>query len=246
MTLGQRTFSERSLHGKVAHELGRRIVGGTFAPGDILPNEAAICGELDVSRTALREAFKVLTAKGLISSKPKVGTRVNPRRSWNMLDPDVLAWSFETQPSKSLVQSLFEMRKVFEPAAAEMAATKHNLTLIADLEKAYYDMEAAEVGSQEMFSSDLRFHLALLEATENEFMISLGMMIETALLGSFRISSSLPETYKAALPGHKEVYLGVKMADPERAREAMRQLLLQSNDDALTGVDKVVTPETAS
>jgi DNA-binding FadR family transcriptional regulator len=87
-----RTYAKRSLHSIVAHDLGSRIVSGKLAPGDVLPTEAALSESLDVSRTALREAIKILSAKGLIESRPKTGTRVKPRTSWNLLDPDVLSW----------------------------------------------------------------------------------------------------------------------------------------------------------
>ena len=86
------TYSDRSVHGQVVHELGRRIIGGQYAPGSVLPNEDALSAEFNVSRTALREATKMLAAKGLVESRPKVGTRVRPAGDWNTLDADVLAW----------------------------------------------------------------------------------------------------------------------------------------------------------
>src|SRR5579871_5277797 len=89
-----RTFSRRSLHGQVAHDIGRRILGGLVKPGELLPSETELSQRLGVSRTALREAIKVLAGKGLIESRPKTGTRVRPRESWNFLDPDVLTWAF--------------------------------------------------------------------------------------------------------------------------------------------------------
>lgn len=238
MSMKQRTFSERSLHGRVAHELGKRIVGSTIKPGETLPNEASICQELDVSRTALREAFKVLTAKGLLESKPKVGTRVKPRNEWNMLDPDILAWSFETSPSEQLVNDLFEVRQIFEPNAAAMAANRRSDEQMKDIEDAYFGMETAEVGTEAMFTTDIKFHLSILEATNNEFMISLGMMIETALLGSFKLSSTMPDRYVDALPGHKAVYMGIKEQNPDAAKHEMEKLLSQSVNDAM---DKVIS-----
>jgi DNA-binding transcriptional MocR family regulator len=72
------TYPRRSLHGQVAHEIGLRIVRGELAPGDILPNESDLSAELDVSRTtALREAFKVLAARGW-SRQPRPARRAHP------------------------------------------------------------------------------------------------------------------------------------------------------------------------
>ncbi len=94
-----RTYSKRSRHGQVAHEIGIRIMSGELAIGATPPNEAEFSGRLNVSRTALRESIKVLAAKGLLESRPKIGTRVRPRAAWNMLDPDVLAWRLEALPA---------------------------------------------------------------------------------------------------------------------------------------------------
>src|SRR5437762_13173507 len=95
------TYSGRNRHGQVVHELGRRIVGGTCPPGEALPNEEELCRELGVSRTALRESVKVLAAKGLVESRPRIGTRVRASASWNLLDPDVLACAARPRPSRA-------------------------------------------------------------------------------------------------------------------------------------------------
>ena len=90
-----RTYPRRGLHGQLVHDIGLRILRGQLEPGDSL---AAEWGDQDVSRTVVREAVKVLAAKGLIVSRPKTGTQVRERRYWHMLDPDVLAWQVEAEP----------------------------------------------------------------------------------------------------------------------------------------------------
>lgn len=235
--MSDKRFTTRNLHGRVAHDLGKRIVGGQYRPGDLLPPEAAVGQEMNVSRTALREAFKVLAAKGLIESRPKVGTRVRERKDWNMLDPDVLSWSFDAKPSARFLQALFEMRRVFEPSAAAMAAKRRTEAQLADIEAAYLSMERAALDTDEMLTTDLRFHLSILNATDNEFMISLGMMIETALIGSFSLSSSKPRAFTEALARHKAVYLGIRNSDPKRARFEMETLLDKSVRDALSALE---------
>src|SRR6185295_7683431 len=88
-----------SLSDKVAGTIGRRIVSGKYRPSDILPTEPRIQEEFGVSRTAVREAIRLLSAKGLTHSRPKVGTRVRPITQWNMLDPEVLRWHVDQQPT---------------------------------------------------------------------------------------------------------------------------------------------------
>src|ERR1700736_5785836 len=99
---------KRNLHGQVVHELGLRIVRGDYAPGKNLPNEEILAAYMAVSRTALREAVKVLTAKGMIVSRPKVGTRVRAQEFWNALDPDVLEWRCNSMPTGDFVRNLME------------------------------------------------------------------------------------------------------------------------------------------
>ncbi len=228
MTKSIRNPQSRSIHGWIAHELGTRIVTGAYPPGVYIPNEAAICEELGVSRTVLREAFKSLKAKGLLESRPKLGTRVRPRQCWNMFDADILAWYFEFGPSAEFLTSLFEMREIIEPNAAALAAQRATQEQIKAIENAYFAMETARAGTDEVVSSDTDFHMAILVATNNEFMISLGESIKSALMGLFRISSSQQSEYSNALPGHKAVYLGIKDRDPERARFEMQSLLSKS------------------
>lgn len=227
-----RRFTTRSLHGRIAHIIGRRIIGGEYSIGQTLPNEEAFGIELEVSRTALREAFKVLAAKGLLESKPKVGTKVKAYSQWNMLDPDVLAWHFETSPSVEFLKSLFEMRQIFEPNAAAMAAMRRTDEQLQVISEAYYAMEKAEEDTQEVIESDLAFHLGIVDASGNPFMHSMGMMIETALMGSFNLSSAKPQAQASSLPAHKAVYFGIRDQQPERARFEMQQLLDKAVEDA--------------
>jgi len=227
-----RRFTTRSLHGRIAHIIGRRIIGGEYAAGQTLPNEEAFGIELAVSRTALREAFKVLAAKGLLESKPKVGTKVKAQSQWNMLDPDVLAWHFETSPSVEFLKSLFEMRQIFEPNAAAMAANRRTAEQLQVISDAYDAMERAEEDTDDVIESDLAFHLGIVDASGNPFMHSMGMMIETALMGSFNLSSAKPRAQASSLPAHKAVYLGIRDQQPERARFEMQQLLDKAVEDA--------------
>ncbi len=221
----------QSIHGWVAEKLGLRIVSGEYPQGKYIPNEAAIGEELGVSRTALREAFKILTAKGLLEAKPKLGTRVRDRRYWNMFDSEILSWCFESKPTPKFFISLFEIREIFEPAAAELAAKNRSEEQTLALYNAYQDMENAEIGSDQVFSSDLNFHLEVLNATNNEFMISLGMTIQTALMGLFRLSSSIGDEYKESLPGHKAVYEAIAAGDAAKAKQEMFNLLAKSKEN---------------
>src|SRR5215472_5922187 len=114
------------LHGTIARQLGIAILAGDHKPGDLLDSEISASEQFAVSRTAYREAVRILAAKGLVDARPKVGTRINPQWKWNLLDPDVLEWTFESEPDVALLNSLFELRNVVESAAAGLAATRRS------------------------------------------------------------------------------------------------------------------------
>ena len=109
-------------HSALARDIGVAIVTGRIAPGSTLPGEVEIAEQRGMSRSVVREALRMLSAKGLVVSKPKAGTRVRERLEWNLLDPDLLAWMFEGEPPAGFVSSLFQLRLIVEPAAAELAA----------------------------------------------------------------------------------------------------------------------------
>jgi DNA-binding FadR family transcriptional regulator len=217
----------RNLHGQVTQELGMRIVSGELRPGDVLPREEVLAEQMAVSRTALREAMRVLSAKGLIEARPKVGTRVREERYWHQLDADVLAWRCASMPTADFVQKLVEMREIIEPAAAAYAARRCSAEQFERLEVAYLSMEASRT-SDEWAVADLEFHEAVLAATNNELMVSLFSVVETALGSYFVLSASKRSDFKYSLPYHRKVYEAIRRREPEAARRAMQQMIVDS------------------
>jgi DNA-binding FadR family transcriptional regulator len=225
------TYSKRSLHGQVAHDIGGRILRGDLSPGAVLPNEADFSARLRVSRTALREAIKVLAAKGLVESRPKTGTRVRPRADWNLLDPDVLAWQVDAGPFERFVEELFELRQMIEPQAAAIAAKRAGAVEIKRIEQAYLGMQQAGNDSDRWIEPDLRFHQAIIRATGNELLWPLGSIIETALATSFRLSSADWDGPVHSLPLHKAILDAIRRKDAEAASAAMGRLLADAAAD---------------
>ncbi len=220
----RRTYSRRNLHGQVVHDLGHRILSGEFPPGSLLPSESDLCAAIGVSRTALREATKVLAAKGLIESRPKVGTRVRPHAAWNMLDPDILAWRAAGGELPDLALRLLEIREIFEPAVAELAARNHTDAQGEDMRLAWQDM--ADADSLEAWTAaDLRFHQAILNATGNEFISALGATIEVALSITFDFSARRATAYKESLGQHRAVLDHILGRDAGGAKREMQALL---------------------
>lgn len=222
----------RNLHDFLANKLGTEIVGGVYPPGSLLPNEFELRDRFAVSRTALREAYRVLTAKGLIQSRPKVGTRVRPKSDWNMLDPDILAWHLQAAPTEAFVAHLFQLRQMIEPSAAALAATSRSPEALERIAAACDDMDRYKDGTGDLIGADLQFHQAILEATGNYFIGALSNLILAALIGSFKLGWQGAATMKdVALNQHREVFLAIREQKPAEAQERMSELLRNSIDD---------------
>jgi DNA-binding FadR family transcriptional regulator len=227
----------RTLHDKIANTLGAAIVAGEHPPGSALPTEVELCTQLAVSRSALREAFKLLAAKRLIRSRQKVGTQVRPRAEWNMLDPEVLAWHVRGVPTDAFVASLFEVRRIVEPEAAALAAHNRTATQMLALRRAMDDMVRCQDGSGDLAEADLRFHQTILDATGNHLLASLGAVIESALISSFQLSwDGGRHTPEDALGYHEEIVVAIGEHRAADARALMTRLLGVAIEDVRTGL----------
>jgi DNA-binding FadR family transcriptional regulator len=216
------------LPARVIHTLGRRIVAGRYPQGSVLPNEALLCGELGVSRTALREGVKVLVAKGLVLARPRVGTRVQPAEQWQLLDADVLAWRCELPPDDGFITQLVEMREIIEPAAAALAAKNRSEAQLAQIETAFERMARARTLAQ-WVAADFEFHRGLLHATGNALLVPLVALIGSALesvlsLAAERARDTVRD-FKVALPEHERVLDAVRRRDTQAAHQRMAFLL---------------------
>jgi DNA-binding FadR family transcriptional regulator len=220
-----------SLHSEIAGRIGSLIAQGSIQPGCVLPNESSLGTKFGVSRTALREAIKVLASKGLVEVRRKTGTRVRPHSEWNMLDPEVLTWLFSGTTMPAGLTDLMEVRKVVEPAAARMAVLRGTAEDLKEIREAYLGMESALGDLPSSVESDLRFHLAVLEATHNAFMRPLGSLIQAALRASFRLTSSNSSLYRKTLTLHRTVVDAIEARNGDEAEAAMLAVLAQTSRD---------------
>lgn len=224
--------SHRTQHGHVADALGRRILGGLDLPGARLPNEAELCAQLGVGRGAVREAVKALEAKGLLESRPRIGTRVTDREMWNFLDADVLRWLREMRPEE-LAHDLADLRQSVEPGAAALAAVRATPAEVRAIEAAFAEMvrTAASPTLEGFAAADLAFHLAVLKGAHNDLFMSLGHAIEVALLGSFVRGMQAPGAVGASLPKHDLLLSAIRVGDAGAAAAASAGLVSASVHD---------------
>jgi DNA-binding FadR family transcriptional regulator len=213
------------IHGTIARTIGIEIVSGKRPPGSHFGGEIEASDKLGISRTAYREAMRILAAKGLIESRPRAGTRVNPRSRWNVLDPDVLAWSFESAPQPDFVRGLFELRDLIEPGAAALAAQRRTEDHLVLMRAALEGMAKHPLETPEGQAADQRFHRTLLAAAGNEPLASLASTIAAAVHWTTRFKTRDGPLVRDPIPDHQLVYEAIAAGKPRNASEAMRSLI---------------------
>jgi DNA-binding FadR family transcriptional regulator len=227
----------KNAHGHTLDLLGQAILSGQYAVGASLPPEPLLCEQFGVSRTVVREAIKSLVAKGLISTGPKVGTRVLQDDQWNWFDPDVITWQAQAGLTPEFLRDLQELRRVVEPAAVRLAAEKATDEDIAQIEDAYAGMkQAVELGGDYVVH-DLRFHQGLLHASHNRMLIQMGKALSALLRTSFEISTRIQDGPRSSLPLHRAVLDAVIKKAPDKAERAIMVLINGAHDD----IERVVS-----
>jgi DNA-binding FadR family transcriptional regulator len=221
----------KNVHGNTVDHLGEAVVAGRYAVGASLPPEPLLCEELGVSRTVVREAVKSLIAKGLITTGPKVGTRVLSEEHWNWFDPDVIIWQSKAGLTPEFLRDLQDLRRVVEPAAMRLAAERATAEDIAAIELAYAGMKRAVEEGGDYVTHDLRFHQGLLSASRNRMLVQMSKALGALLRTSFEISTRRKDGPLNSLPLHREVLDAVIARDPDRAESAIQRLIDGARND---------------
>jgi DNA-binding FadR family transcriptional regulator len=226
----------RRLHGAIAHKLGTAILSGQYMPGEVLSGEVAFAEELEVSRSAYREAIQVLTAKGLVESRPKAGTRVLPRNRWNLLDPEVLAWAFAGEPDVQFVRNLFELRAIVEPAAARLAAQRRTREDIRLMKDALAAMRRHTLATEAGRAADRDFHNAILNATGNDALQTLSASIGAAVNWTTQFKQRARALPRNPIPDHVRVFDAIAAGHAAAAAEAMGVLVDLALEDTASAM----------
>lgn len=227
MSLVQGGAERASNHtGFVVDQLGLAIVAGEYPADTMIPLDPDLCEMFGVSRTVVREAKKTLIAKGLIQSKAKVGTHVRPADGWNMFDQDVMRWHASMKNPTRYYEELFEIRMIFEPAAAAQAAAKINQSGCNQLFALCDALESAE-GRAEFAMADYEFHKQVLRLSGNRFLQSMGDLVQTALHSLFMLDSvaSFPERRKVVAQRHRAVATAISSGAATDAQVAMARVI---------------------
>jgi DNA-binding FadR family transcriptional regulator len=223
----------RNLTHGLLDRLGSQIVGGAYTDKPF-PTEADLSAQHGVSRSVTREAVKMLTAKGLVSARPRQGTIIEPVGNWNLFDPDVLRWMLERRFSRDLLIQFGQLRLAIEPAAAALAASTGSDAALALIDEGYARMEAAEDGRDDVLEADVAFHVSILRASGNPFFVQFREIVATALKSSIRHTNRIAGR-SASLETHDNVRQAIAARDSAAAYAAMRAIIADALDTLTDG-----------
>lgn len=225
-------YTIRGRQGLVIEALGAQIVGGRFVPGDLLPKEAELEDAHGVSRTSVREAMKVLAAKGLVEIRQKVGTRVRPFELWSVFDADILRWSMEQGQGDEVMRDLVELRQILEPSAARLAAGRSSMRDLRRMEVAVARMLETCHDHGAYAVSDLEFHMAVYAASHNTMLERFGRLIAEFMLQTFDVQQRAREVgtidFEDDAAAHQDIYVAINRGDSNAASEAMLGVVLDA------------------
>jgi GntR family transcriptional regulator, galactonate operon transcriptional repressor len=228
--------SIRGLQKTVIEGIGRTIIGGRILPGEFLPTEPEIGASYNVSRTSVREAMRVLSAKGLVEIRQKIGTRVQEVENWNIFDSDILRWHQEEGRGDEVMLDLIEIRQILEPAAAKLAASRANMDQHRSLKLAIQTMQE-ELDNPEGFAkADLDFHLAVYAASQNSFLLQFGSVVGDFLRRVFMIQQQAVrgrDALELDVQLHNEVYEAINRGDGQLASETMLTVVLEGKNSLI-------------
>lgn len=196
-----------------------------YRPDQPFPTEAELCARYDASRPVLREAVKMLTAKGLLLARKRAGTVVQPEANWNLLDPDVLNWMLQRAFSIDLLIDFTEIRIAIEPRAAALAAHTATGPQRRAILNAIDRMFAADEGRDDALDADIAFHIAVLDASNNRFMRQFTGLTETTLRYSIRRTNEYKGVPRASARDHRKVADAIVAGDAAAASGRMRDLI---------------------
>ncbi len=219
----------RKLYQYVVEEIGQQIIRGHYGIGDVLPTEDRLSEEMQVSRGVLREAIQVLAQKGLIQTRPRIGSQILPRKNWNLFDPDVLVWRLQIEDKTTFLKDVTEVRRLIESEAAKQAARRATAIEIGEiksvlnqLKEMLNDQTNYDYGAY--LSLDIRFHAMILEASHNDLLAQIGRTIRDAVHQARQIDTSDVKVQKESWPYHAAVAERIEKKDPEAAYVASQTM----------------------
>lgn len=216
--------NEKRLSDRVADDILNMItIEKRFLPGDKLPNENDLSKELDISRTTLREAIRILVTNGILEIKRGLGTFVRGDISVEKLNE-----LNSLSSAKVNAKDLYEMRLIFEPEAAYLAtlrATDDEIKKIINLGK---EIEDKIIKGEDRTEVEQEFHRSIAKATHNEFMNKLMPVIYEAIDKGVVLSEKKEIAIQDTVIDHRMIIEFMEARNAEGAKNAMKIHILHA------------------
>ncbi|MDR3433258.1 MAG: FadR/GntR family transcriptional regulator [Rouxiella aceris] len=220
----QQQAAQRNLSYLLAENIAQRVLSGEFAEGSILPGEIELGEQFGVSRTAVREAVKTLSAKGMLLARPRIGTRVMPQSNWNFLDQQLLTWWMTNENFDQVMSHFVLLRTALEPQACSLAALQANSEQKKQLSIYMAEMRElhANFDREHWIKVDAQFHKLIYEASKNPFLTSFANLFSSVYQSYFRAITG-QEVIK--LEHHQNIVDAILAGNAQAAMDACVVLL---------------------
>lgn len=220
----QQLAAQKNLSYVLAEKLAQLILAGKYAPGSILPSEMELGDRFGVSRTAVREAVKTLTAKGMVLPRPRIGTRVMPQGNWNFLDQELLTWWMTEDNFNQVVDHFLVMRSSLEPQASLLAATLGTAEQKAQLNTLMEEMVFLKkhFNRERWIEVDMAWHEHIYNMSGNPFLTSFASLFHSVYHTYF---TSITQDEVVKLDLHQAIVDAIQESDGQRALSACQALL---------------------
>ena len=215
----------QNLTQSIVERLGQAIVSGKYSDATRFPTEAEICEIYGASRSSVREAVKMLTARGLLSARPRQGTRVEPEENWAIFDGDVARWLLSTRSSFAIIREVVQLRRAVEPDAAASAAHHQDKAAIELIRAAFGRMKDAAAGRDDPIASEIEFHTAICRASDNRFLRRFAIFASILLDYQVPLTNRWSGVSSGDVDAHGKILAAIEAGDAELARSLSRELL---------------------
>ncbi|WP_297198056.1 FadR/GntR family transcriptional regulator [uncultured Pluralibacter sp.] len=227
----QQLAAQKNISWVLAEKLAQKILTGDYPPESILPGEIELGQQFGVSRTAVREAVKTLTAKGMVLPRPRIGTRVMPKSSWNFLDKELLSWWMTESNFNEVVDHFLIMRSSLEPQACMLAAVNGSVEQKIRLNTLMEEMIYLKThfDRQRWIDVDMAWHEHIYMMSGNPFLTSFASLFNSVYQTYF---SAITNNEVIKLDLHQAIVDAIQASDARRASEASLALLNAPNAQA--------------
>lgn len=215
----------RNLTYNMTHEIGVRIIQGTYTEEYRFPTEAMLSNEFKVSRNVTREAIKILTAKGLIASRPRKGITVMPTNNWNLFDTDILYWMMTHSKSNQYIPHIQQLRLAIEPEAAVLTSTQKSAEIFCLIAAKSAELMANTYHRQRFISAQIDIHLAILAGCNNPYFMAFQKLIGSAIRLRAELVDLNPSDMHSLAEIYQKLYFYILHQETESVGESYRKII---------------------